>query len=210
MTKSMRVVVIGPVGTGKSHVMHTIEKALLEEYGETIQIGSSELEQERRQIGHNISEWQRPTVESINIHEMVEVDTKHLDVRMRKYQLRGEVESFYPIGLGILQALDAHLDNALVNPAGSTPSIILSLGGSTNKLNHLASCLDGEVDDIFGRRHSFTLEDVALSGTLFANKVSGKVLDLRVLNRTSTSDDGARMSMVVQLDYEPIPPTNTL
>lgn len=48
MTSVVEIVVIGPVGSGKSHVLDMIERALRAEYGEQVNVVSPELESERR------------------------------------------------------------------------------------------------------------------------------------------------------------------
>lgn len=47
MTQVIEIVVVGPVGSGKSHVLELVDKALREEYGPHVQVVSRELSQER-------------------------------------------------------------------------------------------------------------------------------------------------------------------
>lgn len=48
MSKTIEIVVSGPVGSGKSHVLALIERALRAEYGRNVYIVSPELDAERR------------------------------------------------------------------------------------------------------------------------------------------------------------------
>jgi ABC-type phosphate/phosphonate transport system ATPase subunit len=47
MTQVIEIVVVGPVGSGKSHVLELIDKALRESYGPHAQVVSRELSEER-------------------------------------------------------------------------------------------------------------------------------------------------------------------
>jgi hypothetical protein len=61
----LKVVVSGPVGTGKSHVLAIIERALRLEYGPDIEVICQDTADERNSIGRDISEWQQPNVDKI-------------------------------------------------------------------------------------------------------------------------------------------------
>jgi hypothetical protein len=56
----LEVIVKGNTGTGKSHVMAVIERALMLEYGDDVKITSEDLRAERNLVGEDIREWQRP------------------------------------------------------------------------------------------------------------------------------------------------------
>ncbi|MGE6387364.1 hypothetical protein ACQKEN_17070 [Pseudomonas sp. NPDC078416] len=47
MTQVIEIVVIGAVGSGKSHVLELIDRALHDEYGQHVQVASHELSRER-------------------------------------------------------------------------------------------------------------------------------------------------------------------
>lgn len=47
MTQVIEIVVVGPVGSGKSHVLEMIDKALREAYGPHVQVVSRDLSEER-------------------------------------------------------------------------------------------------------------------------------------------------------------------
>ncbi|WP_282369076.1 hypothetical protein [Pseudomonas sp. PS02290] len=47
MTQVIEVVVIGAVGSGKSHVLELIDRAIHDEYGQHVQVASHELSRER-------------------------------------------------------------------------------------------------------------------------------------------------------------------
>lgn len=68
----IEVVVRSTVGTGKSHVLHTIEKALIAEYGDGIEVVCDELRSERNSIGADITRWNRPQNGKVQIvmHEL--------------------------------------------------------------------------------------------------------------------------------------------
>ncbi|MNQ09548.1 hypothetical protein D3C85_223650 [compost metagenome] len=75
----INVNVSGKVGTGKSHVLAVIERALIEAYGETIEIVCDETEGERRSIGADIREWQQPSVERIVLTERTHWHTEEIE-----------------------------------------------------------------------------------------------------------------------------------
>ena len=47
MTQVIEIVVLGAVGSGKSHVLELIDRALHDEYGQHVQVASHELSRER-------------------------------------------------------------------------------------------------------------------------------------------------------------------
>ncbi|MFJ5297483.1 hypothetical protein ACIQAL_13270 [Pseudomonas sp. NPDC088368] len=77
MTQVIEIVVVGPVGSGKSHVLELIDRALRSEYGQHVQVTSHELSQERF-MG---SPGNKPNVEKtiFNLREQGEVTARHLD-----------------------------------------------------------------------------------------------------------------------------------
>jgi len=77
MTQVIEIVVIGPVGSGKSHVLDLLAKALRREYGVHAQITSHELSRERN-LGN---EPTKPCVADtiFNLREQGDAATRALD-----------------------------------------------------------------------------------------------------------------------------------
>lgn len=77
MTQVIEIVVIGPVGSGKSQVLELIDRALRSEYGQHVQVSSHELSQERF-MG---SPGNKPNVAKtiFNLREQGEASSRALD-----------------------------------------------------------------------------------------------------------------------------------
>lgn len=101
MTKVIEIVVIGGTGSGKSHVLELIDKALRTEYGHHVQIASHDLSLERG-LG-NPGEKPRVSETIFNLRERgtasgggksscslkVEVDTSGVDLALKKIEALG-------------------------------------------------------------------------------------------------------------------------
>ena len=102
MTKVIEIVVIGGTGSGKSHVLELIDKALRTEYGHHVQIASHDLSLERG-LG-NPGEKPRVSETIFNLRERctasvgdkssgslkVEVDTSAIDSALEKIEALGK------------------------------------------------------------------------------------------------------------------------
>lgn len=68
---TLKIIVSGSTGSGKSHVLSTIRKALRETYADLdIQIDDSELAQEERSSCNNLSDWTHPSKGTVfELHE---------------------------------------------------------------------------------------------------------------------------------------------
>jgi energy-coupling factor transporter ATP-binding protein EcfA2 len=104
MSKVIEVVVIGAVGSGKSHVLSLIDKALRDGYGPHTQIVSRELSMERG-LGNPGAQPSADTIFSlkerglisgqITTNLKVEVDTAEIDAAITKTEaLQGFATSF--------------------------------------------------------------------------------------------------------------------
>lgn len=175
MNNNLRVAVIGPVGRGKSHVMHTIGKALAEEYGELIQIESEDLAQELHHVGEDINSWQRPNCEKITLHEMTE---GQLQKQRYKFEL-GEPEAASRSYRLLIETIEETIVSATVNKHGSEPAIILCLHGDELKLQEIIHLLHAPKAKFY--QPQFALEDVGLSGTLFATSITGTIKSLELI-----------------------------
>jgi len=71
--RKLEVIVKGETGTGKSHLLAIIERALIAEYGPDMKITCSELVSERNAIGGNLQSWNRPDPTKVKI-DLVEVN----------------------------------------------------------------------------------------------------------------------------------------
>lgn len=170
MDNNLRVVVVGPVGRGKSHLLHTIEKALKDEYGELIDIVSNDLVNERNLVGHDIAEWQRPTCEKITLFEMTEgsFDTK-------RFRFEGGLHKDHPlhdVSKALFKLVEKHITNITVS-RGATPSFIATTLMKRSVYEHLYDQLRSSSPTL--PWSEFVLEDVGYTGTLFATKIEGIV-----------------------------------
>lgn len=77
MTQVIEIVVIGPVGSGKSHVLELIDRALHSEYGQHVQVTSHELSQERFMGSPGAKPNVAETV--FNLREQGDVATRQVD-----------------------------------------------------------------------------------------------------------------------------------
>ena len=170
MNNNLRVAVIGAVGRGKSHVMYTIEKALREEYGETIRIDSPDLEAEKRLIGHDINEWTRPTCESIGLHEFTEGS---LSKQRYRFELRESAISSRT-GALLVELIRDNLKSVSVH-GGQKSILVFTVEGSLPLREEIRHLLQRGAHNLYPFRTEFELEDIGLSGTLFNTKVSGKI-----------------------------------
>ncbi|MCE0912054.1 MULTISPECIES: hypothetical protein [Pseudomonas] len=95
MSKVIEIVVVGGVGSGKSHVLELIDKALRDGYGPHVQIVSRELSQERA-MGSPGAEpstdtifelkERRPAEHSASETLKIEVDTSGISARLDSLQ----------------------------------------------------------------------------------------------------------------------------
>lgn len=95
MSKVIEIVVIGPTGSGKSHVLETIAIALHEAYGMHTQIASRELSQERALGGSSTKpsadtifslKERQPSTESITSTLTPDVDTSAIEGKLASFQ----------------------------------------------------------------------------------------------------------------------------
>ena len=176
MDNNLRVVVVGPVGRGKSHLLYTIEKALQIEYGELIQIESNDLSNEKRLLGSDIAEWTRPTCEKISLFEMTEGS-----LAINRYKLTGGHPKAHPLhemSGALLTLIEKHITGVTVNNNHSTPAFILSLEVNLRVFDTLCVNLERTA---MADGADFVLEDVGMTGTLFATKLEGTVKTMRII-----------------------------
>jgi energy-coupling factor transporter ATP-binding protein EcfA2 len=184
MNNNLRVAVIGPVGRGKSHVMHTIEKALVEEYGELIQIESEDLAQERHHVGEDINGWQRPNCETITLHEMTEGQLQKQRYKFALVEPEGASRSYRLL----IETIEETIVSATVNKHGSEPAVILCLHGDEFKLQEIIHLLCAPKAGFY--EPQFVLEDVGLSGTLFATSITGTIKSLELIGQAKVRGTG--------------------
>ena len=192
MNNNLRVVVLGPVGQGKSHLAYVIEKALQEEYGETIQIESADLEDEKRLIGHDINNWTRPKCEKITIHETTEGALKK-----GRYKF-GLKDGAYASRTGrlLLEMMQDHATSVSVH--GSSRSVLVfTLSAPHQTLAEVAHLLKLDTGDLFPLASEFILEDIGLSGTLFNTKVEGKIENIYSISEGQDAHSDLRVMNIV-------------
>lgn len=66
--QTIEINVKGETGSGKSHVLAVIERALIAEYGPLMKINCSELVSERNLIGGNLDSWNKPNPTQVNFN----------------------------------------------------------------------------------------------------------------------------------------------
>ncbi|MQT83973.1 hypothetical protein GHN92_05240 [Pseudomonas sp. FSL R10-2964] len=137
MTKVIEIVVIGGTGSGKSHVLELIDKALRTEYGHHVQIASHDLSLERG-LG-NPGEKPRVSETIFNLRERctasvgdkssgslkVEVDTSAIDSALEKIEALGKDYWRSRIASGSVEELQGfttgyaidHLESAIESTA---------------------------------------------------------------------------------------------
>lgn len=104
MTQVIEIVVIGAVGSGKSHVLELIDRALHDEYGRHVQVTSHELSRERYmgspgtkpKVAETIFNLREQTPASSKLGELeVSVDTSALTSALERLGgVQGEAVSF--------------------------------------------------------------------------------------------------------------------
>lgn len=104
MTQVIEIVVIGAVGSGKSHVLELIDRALYTEYGQHVQVASHELSRERfmglpgtkPNVAETIFNLCERSPASGQVGELkVSVDTSDLTSAIEKIEaVQGEAISF--------------------------------------------------------------------------------------------------------------------
>ena len=130
MSKLIEIVVVGPVGSGKSHILALIDKALREGYGPHTKIVSRELSQERGLGGPSTEpladtifdlKERGPISDSIISRLKVEVDTSHIDAAL----VKAEALSVATAGLESGQAVEGcFVIDPLESAIQSTVSIL--------------------------------------------------------------------------------------
>lgn len=209
MDNNLRVVVVGPVGRGKSHLLHTIEQALKLEYGELIDIVSNDLANERNLSGHDVDTWQRPKCEKITLFEMTEgaFNTK-------RFRFEGALHKDHPlhdVSKSLFKLIEKHITNVTVSRS-ATPSFIATTLMKSSVYEHVVSQLKSSSPAM--PFSDFVLEDVGYTGTLFATKLEGNLTKAYVLhgdlvNVPPLSFDGRDHDldhdMVVNICFEYIP-----
>lgn len=195
MNNNLRVAVIGPVGRGKSHVMHTIEKALVLEYGELIQIKSDDLVDERRNVGVDISSWQRPLCEEITLHEMTD---GQLSQPRYKFEIIPGAQVPKPTRL-LISMIEEYLVSVSVCKSDSGPRVILCVSAPHSVLDDIVHLWSRNNGKVFGNDGRFQLEDVGMTGTLFATRIAGTITHLNCLTRLS--DDVGDLNPTRELSF---------
>lgn len=66
--EEIKVTVKATTGTGKSHVLAVIERALIAEYGPLMKVECKELNSERNLIGSNLESWNKPNPTQVYIN----------------------------------------------------------------------------------------------------------------------------------------------
>lgn len=126
MTQVIEIVVIGPVGSGKSHVLELIDRALHSEYGQHVQVTSHELSQERfmgspgskpnlSNTIFNLRE-QAPVSSSKSFDMKVSIDASELTAAVDKIEaVQGEAVSFSldPLESAIASTISLMNDHAV-------------------------------------------------------------------------------------------------
>lgn len=131
MTKVIEIVVIGGTGSGKSHVLELIDKALRTEYGHHVQIASHDLSLERG-LG---SPGEKPRVSDtiFNLRERgtasgggqssgslkVEVDTSAIDSALEKIEALGKDYWRSQIASGSVEELQGFTTGYAIDPLES-------------------------------------------------------------------------------------------
>lgn len=131
MTKVIEIVVIGDTGSGKSHVLELIDKALRAEYGHHVQIASHDLSLERG-LG---SPGEKPRVSDtiFNLRERgtasgggqssgslkVEVDTSAIDSALEKIEALGKDYWRSQIASGSVEELQGFTTGYAIDPLES-------------------------------------------------------------------------------------------
>ena len=131
MTKVIEIVVIGGTGSGKSHVLELIDKALRTEYGHHVQIASHDLSLERG-LG-NPGEKPRVSETIFNLREQgtasgggqsmaglkIEVDTSGVDLALEKLDALGKAYWRSRIASGSVEELQGFTTGYAVDPPES-------------------------------------------------------------------------------------------
>ena len=119
----LKIVVSGPTGTGKSHVLAVIERALKEEYGDAIEVVCNDTASERNSLGEDIRNWKSPTVDKIVLLEAVERSipvtkptSKNLKVSISRYPTEVTLEE-----MADLNHLLMYVEGINISPA-ATPT----------------------------------------------------------------------------------------
>ena len=139
MTKVIEIVVIGGTGSGKSHVLELIDKALRTEYGHHAQIASHDLSLERG-LG-NPGEKPRVSETIFNLREQgtasgggqsmaglkIEVDTSGVDLALEKLDALGKAYWRSRIASGSVEELQGFTTGYAIDPLGSAIELIVRM-----------------------------------------------------------------------------------
>ena len=139
MTQVIEIVVIGGTGSGKSHVLELIDKALRTEYGHHVQIASHDLSLERG-LG---SPGEKPHVSDtiFNLRERgaasgggqssgslkVEVDTSAIDSALEKIEALGKDYWRSQIASGSVEELQGFTTGYAIDPLESAIELIVRM-----------------------------------------------------------------------------------
>lgn len=139
MTKVIEILVIGDTGSGKSHVLELIDKALRDGYGPHVQITSHDLSLERG-LG---SPGEKPRVSDtiFNLRERgtasgggqssgslkIEVDTSAIDSALERIEALGKDYWRSRIASGSVEELQGFTTSYAIDPLGSAIELIVRM-----------------------------------------------------------------------------------
>ncbi|WP_256806558.1 hypothetical protein [Pseudomonas kurunegalensis] len=155
MSKVIEIVVIGGTGSGKSHVLELIDKALRDGYGPHVQVVSRELSQERA-LG---SPGAKPSADTIfSLKELqpgaepvvstlkIDVDTSGIDSALGKLDLLSGAVGYAELGDAMKGYTLDPLESAILSTVGLLAD---ATGQAAQRLDkHLAQLLDIQLNRV--------------------------------------------------------------